>query len=106
MTPCRTALAVLVFLLTTSGFAVLLSQQPATYKERDFLTRVRRLTVEGRRAGEGYWSPDGKQIAVYVDNAQGQPDRLEIVTADDSATPVVIPAPGNVGTGGWQRIGR
>ncbi len=30
--------------------------------EGDFLTRVRRLTVEGRRAGEGYWSPDGKRL--------------------------------------------
>ena len=26
---------------------------PPAYTERDFLTRVRRLTVEGRRAGEG-----------------------------------------------------
>jgi len=25
-----------------------------TSQERDFLTRVRRLTVEGKRAGEGY----------------------------------------------------
>ena len=24
-----------------------------TYQERDFLNRIRRLTVEGRRAGEG-----------------------------------------------------
>ncbi|HEY7687572.1 MAG TPA: hypothetical protein VH835_02720, partial [Dongiaceae bacterium] len=30
--------------------------------ERDFLSRVRRLTVEGRRAGEGYWAPDGQRL--------------------------------------------
>lgn len=30
--------------------------------EREFLSRVRRLTVEGKRAGEGYWSPDGKRL--------------------------------------------
>ena len=30
--------------------------------EKNFLSRVRRLTVEGKRAGEGYWSPDGKQL--------------------------------------------
>src|SRR6266849_4390305 len=37
----------------------LFAQAPAAYQERDFLTRIRRLTVDGRRAGEGYWSPDG-----------------------------------------------
>ncbi len=35
--------------------AVGLSAQAPGYQERDFLSRVRRLTVEGRRAGEGYW---------------------------------------------------
>ena len=42
--------------------APLASQTAAPLQERDFLTRIRRLTVEGRRAGEGYWSPDGKRI--------------------------------------------
>ena len=32
---------------------LLLQAAPATYQERDFLTRTRRLTVEGKRAGEG-----------------------------------------------------
>src|SRR5436853_566667 len=41
---------------------VLLQAAPASYQERDFLTRTRRLTVEGKRAGEGYWSPDGKRL--------------------------------------------
>jgi hypothetical protein len=30
-------------------------QAPGAPSEGDFLSRVRRLTVEGRRAGEGYW---------------------------------------------------
>jgi len=42
--------------------APLASQSTPSYQERDFLTRVRRLTVEGKRAGEGYWSPDGKRL--------------------------------------------
>ena len=37
-------------------------QSGAATPERDFLSRVRRLTVEGRRAGEGYWSPDGSRL--------------------------------------------
>src|SRR5438552_8740944 len=53
----------------------LLAAQAAspTYQERDFLTRVRRLTVEGRRAGEGYWSPDGKRIVFQSEREPGNP---------------------------------
>jgi Tol biopolymer transport system component len=43
----------------------------ATYGERDFLSRIRRLTVEGKRAGEGYWSPDGKRM---VFQSEREPD--------------------------------
>jgi Tol biopolymer transport system component len=41
--------------------------------ERDFLTRIRRLTVEGRRAGEGYWSPDGKRLVFQSEREPGNP---------------------------------
>jgi Tol biopolymer transport system component len=41
--------------------------------ERDFLTRVRRLTVEGRRAGEGYWSPDGRRLVFQSEREPGNP---------------------------------
>ena len=41
--------------------------------ERDFLSRVRRLTVEGRRAGEGYWSPDGKRLVFQSEREPGNP---------------------------------
>ena len=43
------------------------------YQERDFLSRVRRLTVEGRRAGEGYWSPDGKHLVFQSEREPGNP---------------------------------
>ncbi len=42
-------------------------------RERDFLTRVRRLTVEGKRAGEGYWSPDGKRLVFQSEREPGNP---------------------------------
>jgi Tol biopolymer transport system component len=52
--------------LAFTSAVVIAQQAPATstegYKESDFLSRIRRLTVEGRRAGEGYWSPDGKRL--------------------------------------------
>jgi Tol biopolymer transport system component len=53
--------------------APLIAQGPAQYQERDFLTRVRRLTVEGRRAGEGYWSPDGKRLVFQSEREPGNP---------------------------------
>jgi len=49
------------------------SPSPSTYQERDFLTRIRRLTVEGRRAGEGYWSPDGKRLVFQSEREPGNP---------------------------------
>ena len=48
-------------------------QTDPTYQERDFLTRVRRLTVEGKRAGEGYWSPDGKRLVFQSEREAGNP---------------------------------
>src|SRR6059058_3446870 len=45
----------------------------SAYQERDFLTRVRRLTVEGRRAGEGYWSPDGSRVVFQSEREPGNP---------------------------------
>jgi Tol biopolymer transport system component len=41
--------------------------------EPDFLSRVRRLTIEGRRAGEGYWSPDGRQLVFQSEREPGNP---------------------------------
>lgn len=61
----RTALPLL-------GFLTLQSASPQ-YQERDFLSRVRRLTVEGKRAGEGYWSPDGKRIVFQSEREPGNP---------------------------------
>ena len=53
----RLALCATVLLLPA------LAAQDAPNQERTFLSRVCRLTVEGKRAGEGYWAPDGKRLA-------------------------------------------
>ncbi len=53
--------------------AVGLSAQAPADQERDFMSRVRRLTVEGRRAGEGYWSPDGKRLVLQSEREPGNP---------------------------------
>ena len=41
--------------------------------EKDFLSLIRRLTVEGRRAGEGYWSKDGKKLVFQSEREPGNP---------------------------------
>jgi len=61
--------------LALASAATLLSQSapiPAA-QERDLLSRVRRLTLEGRRAGEGYWSKDGSRLVFQSEREPGNP---------------------------------
>jgi len=65
-------------LTLTAGLtaAVVAAQAPAASDanhERDFLTRVRRLTVDGKRAGEGYWAPDGKRLVFQSERDPANP---------------------------------
>ena len=41
--------------------------------ESRFLSRIRRLTVEGRRAGEGYFSADGREVVFQSEREPGNP---------------------------------
>src|SRR5262245_43301265 len=59
--------ALFVLVVSTGLFA---QAQPS---ERDFLSRVRRLTIEGRRSGEGYWSKDGRQLVFQSEREPGNP---------------------------------
>jgi hypothetical protein len=49
--------------------------RPAADEESEarFLSRVRRLTFEGRRAGEGYFSSDGSRIVFQSEREPGNP---------------------------------
>ena len=60
----------LLFLAAVLASVAATRQSPS---ERDFLSRVRRVTVEGRRAGEGYWSPDGKRLVFQSEREPGNP---------------------------------
>jgi Tol biopolymer transport system component len=55
-------------------------------EESTFLSRVRRLTVEGRRAGEGYWAPDGRRLVFQSEREPGNPFyqiyALDLTTGD------------------------
>lgn len=47
--------------------------QAAAQKEAELLSEVRQLTFEGRRAGEGYFSRDGKQLVFQSEREPGNP---------------------------------
>jgi Tol biopolymer transport system component len=77
------------FLAGLMGSAALSGQGAASgTPERDFLSRIRRLTVEGRRAGEGYWAPDGKSMVFQSEREPGNPFyqiyRLDLTTGTAS----------------------
>lgn len=43
------------------------------FEESDFLKSARRLTFEGRRAGEGYFSADGTKLVFQSEREEGNP---------------------------------
>ena len=57
--------------LALSGSVAL--AQDAGKGESQYLTRVRQLTLEGRRSGEGYFSPNGKNIIFQSEREKGNP---------------------------------
>jgi Tol biopolymer transport system component len=59
-----------LFVLTAAGATLFAQSAPS---EHDFLTRIRRLTIEGRRSGEGYWSKDGKLLVFQSEREPGNP---------------------------------
>ena len=67
--------------------------QPPTYLERDFLSRTRRVTVEGRRSGEGYFSADGKRM---IFQSEREPDNpwYQIYTLDMTSGDIKKVSPG------------
>jgi Tol biopolymer transport system component len=86
-------IAFTALLLVLGSVGASLQTRPATDANRraenhesDFLTRIRRLTVEGRRAGEGYWSPDGKKLVFQSEREPGNPFyqiyALDLTTGD------------------------
>ena len=68
-------LAALVVASTAAGLGARQATQQASAGEGEgaYLSRVRRVTVEGRRAGEGYWSPDGQRLVFQSEREPGNP---------------------------------
>ncbi len=49
------------------------AQQDDGYDESSFMSRSRRITFDGMRAGEGYFSPDGAQMVLQSEREPGNP---------------------------------
>ena len=62
-----------VALVAVSAGGRTVAPPAAQLQERDFLSRIRRLTVDGRRAGEGYWSRDGRRLVFQSEREPGNP---------------------------------
>jgi Tol biopolymer transport system component len=80
-----------VVLLHLAGFLLLSAPglpgaDPGPNQETKFLTNTRQLTFEGRRSGEGYFSPDGKALLFQsereADNPFYQIYLLDLQTGD------------------------
>src|SRR5258706_3278257 len=74
-------------------FVVVSTLVAADNHEGDFLSRIRRLTVEGKRAGEGYWSPDGKRLVFQSEREPANPF-YQIYTLDLSTGDTKRVSPG------------
>jgi Tol biopolymer transport system component len=82
--------ALLVIAGAISGFA---ADEPA--QEARFLTNARQLILEGKRSGEGYFSPDGKQLIFQSERESGNPFyQIYILDLETGDTTRVSPGKG------------
>jgi Tol biopolymer transport system component len=73
MKSLKTLTALSVIFAVLAPFAVAGGDPPVEYDEATFLTNVRQLTYDGRRSGEGYFSPDGNYIIFQSEREPGNP---------------------------------
>src|SRR5262245_21482059 len=73
----------LTLYILCSCYTLLAEAQPTENHaaETAFLTNVRQLTVEGRRSGEGYFSPDDRML-VFQSEREAENPFYQIYTLD------------------------
>jgi Tol biopolymer transport system component len=69
----RTSKLMAAFAVVMMAIVSVAGQAKPQSNESTFLSRIRRLTVEGKRAGEGYWSPDGKRLVFQSERDPANP---------------------------------
>ena len=97
---CRCTLFVVIAITNVTGFAQdddITTTDPAAAArlEVQFLSRTRQITFEGRRAGEGYFSADGRQMIFQSEREQGNPFfQIYLLDRDTGQTTRVSPGHG------------
>ena len=72
-------------------------------QEQRFLTNTRQLIFEGKRSGEGYFSPDGKKLIFQSEREQGNPFyQMYILDLESGDTHRVSPGFGKTTCGFFQ----
>ena len=69
----RTSKLMAAFAVVMMAIVSVAGQAKPQSNESTFLSRIRRLTVEGKRAGEGYWSPDCKRLVFQSERDPANP---------------------------------
>src|SRR5438132_316261 len=69
----RLNLARLLLFALSLGFVQIKAEAEANKDEARFLSHTRQLIFEGRRSGEGYFSPDGKSLIFQSKREPGNP---------------------------------
>ena len=84
--PKRSLLTRFAVAAATIALSAPLQAQPDAEGEARFLTHVRQLTYDGRRAGEGYFGADGQTMVFQSEREPGNPFfqiyRLDLATGD------------------------
>ena len=78
---CLAASVTLSMAAALIGPTRVVAEDDAKKKEAELLTGIRQLTFEGRRAGEGYFSRDGKELVFQSEREPGNPF-FQIYTMD------------------------
>src|SRR6185369_6959078 len=69
----RTSIWFLLLGSACAGYGAICAADPQPANESRFLTNVRQRTFEGKRSGEGYFSPDGKELIFQSEREPGNP---------------------------------
>ncbi|MGH7936525.1 MAG: M28 family peptidase, partial [Chthoniobacterales bacterium] len=97
----KNRLIVCALLLASAGW-VRGAMDEAT-KEQRFLTNTRQLIFEGKRSGEGYFSPDGKKLIFQSEREEGNPFyQMYILDLESGDTHRVSPGYGKTTCGFFQ----
>src|SRR5436189_492343 len=99
----RLHLARLLLFALSLGFVQVKAEAEANKDEARFLSNVRQLIFEGRRSGEGYFSPDGRKLIFQSEREEGNPFyQMYVLDLNSGDTTRVSPGIGKTTCGFFQ----